>query len=96
MYDLDTISAANAQASARKYSNETPQQQAKHREIGLNTSVSGGRKVGGSARDYRRMVELEIVLAHQYGPMLPEDDAGRDAVLTIWMVLCHPLRQRRL
>jgi hypothetical protein len=79
--DLQDVLASQTQI---RFANETPKQQAQHREIARRH-----RRRRGSLKTNVRVRQLERVFVDRYGPVLPDDDAGRDDVYVIANHLAH-------
>jgi hypothetical protein len=67
-----------------RFANETPKQQAQHREIERRH-----RRRRGKLKTNVRLRELERVFADRYGPVLPDDDAGGDDIFVLVNHLAH-------
>lgn len=75
-----------------RFADETPKQQALHREIARRYSWDDRDKTDRrrpNAQLNRRMRELELLFEDRWGPTLPDDDSGRDDLL----VAAHHLAQ---
>jgi hypothetical protein len=80
-----TISAIAS--SAEKFSGETPAQQARHREIAIEQRRR--QRKPSSPKKNVRICDLERIYADRYGPVLPDDDAGRDDLFVMANHLAH-------
>ena len=85
--DPSTFNRIKFQSPTKKYADETPAQQAKHREI--EQEHARKRKKRASPKTYRRIRELEIVSTDRYGAVLPDDDAGADDLFVMANHLAH-------
>lgn len=75
-----------------RFADETPKQQALHREIARRYSWDDRDKPDRrrpNAQLNRRMRELELLFDDRWGPTLPDDDSGRDD----FFVAAHQLAQ---
>jgi hypothetical protein len=73
---INTFSVAKPQGRKRKFANETPQQQADHREIALSY---GDNNHQDRLKVNLRKHQLEMFFIYRHGSrQLPDDDAGRD------------------
>jgi hypothetical protein len=63
-----------------QFANETPAQQAKHREIAQEYGRRAKRKRRLAPKVYIRISDLDRVLVDRCGPVLPDDDAGIDDI----------------
>ena len=79
----DDLQDALASQIQIRFANETPKQQAQHREIARRHRRRGKLKTNV------RLRELERVFADRYGPVLPDDDAGRDDIFVLVNHLAH-------
>jgi hypothetical protein len=79
--------ASPAPFIAKRFAGETPKQRAKHLEIELQDRRA--RRKRRHPKNNVRICELERVLADRYGPVLPDDDAGRDDLIVLLHHLAH-------
>jgi hypothetical protein len=63
--------------SPEKYSSETPEQQAKHKEIALRVRRKNWHGSKRGLIPNLRKRELELLFVERWGKQLPDDDAGR-------------------
>jgi hypothetical protein len=81
------VDACLQAAPSIKFSDETPAQRAKHREIAQEYERKRRKQRG--PKTYRRICELEIIFVDRYGAVLPDDDAGLDDIFVMANHLAH-------
>jgi len=87
MQAVNKAAKAWPQEASRHFSDETPKQQALHREIALEHERK--RRKRNIPKNNVRITELERVFRDRYGVNPPDDDAGRDDLFVMANHLAH-------